>query len=108
MIKVEIHQKYGSSSVTLDSGKLSGDLSILELLKIEAEVREGERIGITPGPYTWNDHLSSDASAFTLLEIMFGTENVEIVEGELLIEGEPDFGVEEPTYIDLLKEHIFE
>jgi len=77
MFKAEIH----GESIMVNNGRLTGDFNLVRLLEIEAEIMKGYKVGPSAGPFTVENHLASDLSAWFLLLQVFGDENVELIEG---------------------------
>jgi hypothetical protein len=63
--------------VTWEDEELSGtDEDLIYLIKMQAEVMEGQPVGlIHTGPFTTTDHLSDSLSAFCLIQSMVPSEN---------------------------------
>jgi len=69
-----------SYSVTYDAGRLTGDRPIVDLVKIEARVQEGQPVGPV-GQYTDGDHLQDPLSALFLIKDVFTS--IDEVTGEI-------------------------
>jgi hypothetical protein len=74
---ITLHYWGARQEVTWEDGELTGaDVDFIDLIKMQAEVMEGQPVGLIPtGPFTTTDHLSDSLSAFCLIQSMVPPEN---------------------------------
>lgn len=73
--------------ITWDNGQLTGDPVAIQLLRIEAELADGEDIGPVEGPYVYKNHLADPVATYFLLCRVFTT--VDAITGDPFPERPP-------------------
>lgn len=53
--------------VAWDKGVITGDQPAVEAVQAQAQALEGSQVGPHEGPYTYENHLASDLSAFIIM-----------------------------------------
>lgn len=72
------NQGGGYGEVTWEDGRLGGDEEIANVVRQEALLLAGERIGPHEGPYTRNRHLAEPTSACIIMVSVFTPDSVRL------------------------------
>lgn len=57
--------------VTWTDGRFVGNPRLIRRFEVEADLRDGDRVGFPEGPFTTTDHLSSDFSVIEIATVVF-------------------------------------